>query len=141
MNQRFKRCLERKQIYRDPNAKDFVRRELDAARQDLSEAGASFQENKYKWATIQAYYSMFHAFRALLFSEGHRERSHYCLSVAIEALFVEPGRMEESLLIRFANVKALREKADYDLEFSPAGAEKSLQAAEDLARKRKGLVS
>lgn len=140
MNKRFKRCLERKQIYRDPNAKDFVQRELDAVRQDLSEARASFQENKYKWATIQAYYSMFHTFRALLFSEGYRERSHYCLSVAIEALFVEPGRMEESLLLRFANVKALREKADYDLEFSPTGAEKSLQAAEDLAKKLKELV-
>lgn len=79
---------------------------------------------------IQAYYSMFHAARALLYSEGYRARSHAaCLAVAIEALFVEKKRLPPVLLRAFRKTMALRADADYQAEFSTEGAEGRASAA------------
>jgi len=54
-------------------------KEVEAAQTDLQDAQDSLQNNKFKWATIQGYYSMFHSARALLFSKrlcaGFRFRS------------------------------------------------------------------
>jgi uncharacterized protein (UPF0332 family) len=37
---------------------------------------------------------MFHAARALVYSRGYGEKSHYCLSVALRALVIEEGRLD-----------------------------------------------
>ncbi len=140
MNKRFEHCIERRQIYRNADATGLTNKELGAARQDLEDARESFRAGRYKWATIQAYYSMFHSLRALLYNEGFRERSHYCLAVAIETLFIKTGRLEESYLKRFEDVKSLREQADYALDFSKPGAEQATSAAAEFISKVSGLL-
>ncbi|HPQ71868.1 MAG TPA: HEPN domain-containing protein [bacterium] len=140
MNQNFKNCLARGQITKDPAAKDFADKEIEAAEHDLIRAKKSWDDRDFKWATIQAYYVGFHGVRALLYSRGYRERSHYCLIQAIYALFVDEGLLEKTLLKHLEKIKALREKADYDLEFSPDGAEKSIQVAQKLLAKAKSLL-
>jgi uncharacterized protein (UPF0332 family) len=87
MNQDFKNCIDKKRLYRSYNAKGLVKKELRSATDDLEDARLSHSKKRYKWATIQAYYTMFHAARALLYSRGYRERSHYCVAVGIENLF------------------------------------------------------
>jgi uncharacterized protein (UPF0332 family) len=113
MNRAFKKCLENGKIVAFPRAKSLVKKELSAAAQDLAEAKDRLQNEKYKYATINAYYATFHAARGLLYSQGFRERSHYCLSVAIEALFVKTGRLEARFLRALNNLMSLREEADY----------------------------
>jgi len=135
MNQEFKNCLARRQIIKDNGAKKFVAKELKEAKNDLLRAQASMEQNDLKWATIQSYYAGFHAVRALLFGQGYRERSHYCLIKAIYALFVDEGLLEARLIRLLEKIKALREKADYELEYSKAGAEKALHVAEELLQK------
>ena len=49
-----------------------VLKELDAAQSDL-DARDSLGGDKFKWTTIQAYYSMFHSARALVYWKGYRE--------------------------------------------------------------------
>jgi uncharacterized protein (UPF0332 family) len=141
MNQSFKNCLARGQITEDPAAKNFVDKEIEGAEHDLARARDSWSDKDYKWTTVQAYYVGFHSIRALLFSRGYRERSHLCLIQAIHALFVDDGLLDRSLLKHLEKVKILREKADYDLEFSPLGAEKSLHVAEELLLKAKELIT
>jgi uncharacterized protein (UPF0332 family) len=60
-------------------SQDMVHKEIEAAQTDLQDAQDSLQQNKFKWATIQSYYSMFHSTRALLFEKGYREKSHFAL--------------------------------------------------------------
>lgn len=59
-----------------PEARYLVTKELKAAHGDLAEAQASYQREGYKWSTIQTYYAMFHAARALLYTRV-RERGKY----------------------------------------------------------------
>ena len=75
----FKKAIEKKRIVRFTKAKALVDKELQAAQDDLSEAEDRNKNQKYKYATIMAYYSMFHAARALIYSKGYREKSHYYL--------------------------------------------------------------
>lgn len=74
MDQDFNQCLENKKITAFPRGKELVNKELSMARSDLSDAKAGFDNQRYKWSTIQAYYAMFHAARALIYSRGYREK-------------------------------------------------------------------
>ena len=140
MNQEFEQCLENKKIIPFERGKDMVKKELSIGESDLLDAKAGFQEKRYKWSTIQAYYAMFHAARALVYSKGYREKSHYCLSVALRALFVEEGKLDAQSGRDFLNAMNLREAADYEAEFSEAGATAVIAAAEKFISKTKGLL-
>jgi len=140
VNQDFKQCLENKKILPFERGKELVKKELSIGESDLLDAKAGFQEKRYKWSTIQAYYAMFHATRALVYSKGYREKSHYCLSVALRALFVEEGKLDAQAGRDFLNAMNLREAADYEAEFSEAGAIAVIAAAEKFIVKAKGLI-
>jgi len=125
----FKRCLEKGWIVPMSDARYLVKKELTAARDDLAEAQASYQRGGYKWSTIQTYYAMFHAARALLYSRAYREKSHYCLAVAMRHLFVSQGLLDEALIDALDDARALREDADCRVEFSESSARHGLKSA------------
>jgi uncharacterized protein (UPF0332 family) len=108
VNQEFKQCLENEKIVSFPKGKELVEKELSVARSDLMDAKAGYENHRFKWSTIQAYYAMFHAARALIYFRGYREKSHYCLSVALRALFVEEGKLDAQAGRDFLNAVNLR---------------------------------
>jgi hypothetical protein len=57
----FQKAIEKKKILRFPKAKYLVKKELKVAKDDLLEANDRFVNKRYKYATITAYYSMFHS--------------------------------------------------------------------------------
>lgn len=140
MNEDFKECIKTRKIIAFPRAKSFVKKELSAAKDDLIEAMDRLENGKYKYATINSYYSTFHAARALLFSKGYRERSHYCLAVALEALFVETGMMSDRYIRIFKNNMFLRENADYSSSFSEENALTSISNAQEFLNMAKTLL-
>ena len=129
INLEFKKALEKRKILKFTKAKALVMKELEAAQDDLTEAKDRLKNGKFKYATITSYYSMFHSARALIYSKGYREKSHYYLLVALQALFVDKGIVEEGLVKDFHTAMVLREGADYHGEFSQEGAESSIESA------------
>jgi uncharacterized protein (UPF0332 family) len=83
---------------------------------------------------------MYHAARALIYSEGYRERSHYCLLVALQELFVDRGMLNPDLAESFRNSMRLRETADYRSDFSEDGALLVIERAEMLLRRAKEIL-
>ena len=132
MRAEFRACLRRKDIAPFRAAPSLAPRELDQADHDLGAAKNSQEAGEHKWATIQAYYAMFHAARALLYVRGYRERSHYCLSVALLELYVDAGKLSLSLVKDFDRAMLLRESADDKGDFSGAGALDVISSAERL---------
>jgi uncharacterized protein (UPF0332 family) len=141
VNQDFNQCLESKKIIPFARGKSLSGKEMAVAESDLADAKAGYENERYKWSTIQAYYSMFHAARALVYSRGYREKSHYCLSVALRALFVDEGKMDAQSARDFLNAMNLREAADYDSDFSKSGAKAVIASAERFIKKAKVLLS
>jgi uncharacterized protein (UPF0332 family) len=99
---------------------DLIRKEIKAAISDLEEAKDSLSRERFKWATVQGYYSMFHAARAMIYSRGFRERSHYALLIALRELF--GNQLDSEDIQNFEEAMDLREEADYGLVFSEEGA-------------------
>ncbi|MDH4272965.1 MAG: HEPN domain-containing protein [Candidatus Aminicenantes bacterium] len=133
-NREFRECLEKRKIIPFPRARKFALKELTAAGEDLAEARDRFGHRRYKYATINAYYAVFHAARALVYSKGFRERCHYCLAVALEALFVDPDLLSGRYVRMFHNTMASREEADYSGTFSKEGASLGIRDAEEFVR-------
>jgi len=140
VNRDFEQCLENKKIVPFARGQNLVRKELSVAKSDLSEAKASYENERYKWSTIQAYYAMFHTARALIYSRGYREKSHYCLAVALRALFVDEGTIDAQLVRDFLNAMNLRESADYEAEFSQSGAKAVVASVEKLMEKATAIL-
>ena len=113
------------------NTRD-IEAEMREAERDLESAKRSLGEPDYKWTIIKAYYSMFHAFKSLLFSAGYTEKSHECLIIAIEELFTDKGLLPASIIPDIRNAKIARESADYGLTYGQASAEGTVQEAEQI---------
>jgi len=129
----FQKLLEERKIVKVRTDRKLVHKEISAARSDLKDAQESARIRKFKWSTIQGYYSMFHSARALLYHKGYREKSHYALLAALRELFL--NEIERSLLQGFEHGMYLRQEADYGLKFSESGALDVIENAEKLLEK------
>jgi len=140
MSVEFQKAIEKKRILRFAQGKRQVKKELEEAESDLSEAINRFDNKKYKYATITGYYSMFHSARALIYSKGYREKSHYYLLVALNSLFVKDGLLSEEIASEFHDAMVLREDADYHGNFTEEGADSVLKAAKELLSTAKSIL-
>ncbi|WP_048152561.1 HEPN domain-containing protein [Methanolacinia paynteri] len=127
MRPRFERCLETGKIVRIGRDPALVSKEIMEAERDLKSAKDSNGRNDFKWAIIQGYYSQFHSIRALVFSEGYREKSHSCLLYAAEALLLDEGIIDREVVEAFSHAMRVREAADYSSTYGE-------EAAEDVVR-------
>lgn len=142
MSSEFRECIKRGKIQHFSRGKALASKEISAATTDFKEAAASFKRGNYKWCTIQAYYSysMFHSARALLYARNYREKSHYCLIVALRALYADEHLVDPALVDSMQRAKALREHADYYDVWSKESAESLLHAADQFATVARDLV-
>ena len=92
----FRRLLQERKLQRIQPKKDIVLREIKSAEYDIGKSKNSFEEEDYKWTIVQAYYSMFHAARALIYSKGYREKSHRACLIALKEFFLTAGRERKS---------------------------------------------
>ncbi len=108
----------------------FETRKLRKARPDLLKAVASVQVAKAKiaeaeelakagfknMALVQAYASMFHAGRALLFRDGIIEKSHYCLIAYLKEKYVKSDKIPVESITLMDSFREERNDVLYSLE-------------------------
>ena len=80
MSAEFQECLRKGRVKKFSRGRALVQKEITTAEQDLVDSRDSFKAGKFKWSTIQAYYSMFHTARALLYALNYRDASDPILS-------------------------------------------------------------
>ena len=134
----FKRFVEEGRLTRIGIARKLILKEVEGAASDLEEAEDSLSRKKFKWATVQGYYSMFHSARALIYSKGLREKSHYALLVALRELF--RNQLELEIMQDFEEAMNLREEADYGLIFSEEAATRTVTNATKFLERTKEIL-
>lgn len=140
LKQKYDECIKQKRIKLFSDGSKLVEKELRIAKQDVETAKQGLKEERWKWSTIQAYYAMFHAARALLFAKDLGERSHYCLRIALEYHYGENSRFPLELIEAFQTARMMRENADYEETFSKSGAQKLVKIAEAFIARAKRSV-
>lgn len=129
-NEYFEQCLKLNKIKPFSRGLALAPKELDLALADLKRGQATFGSGDCKWATVQAYYSMFHSARALLYRKNYREKSHACLIEAMRAMYVSEGLLAPPIIESMQEAKRLREDADYYGDYSETIAKDLLASAE-----------
>ena len=133
-------CLKQQKIRSFSRGKILAPKEINLAKADLDRGVKTFKESDFKWATIQAYYSMFHSARALLYYRNYREKSHACLIEAIRIFYAQEGKIGYWLIEAMQEAKRLREDADYYGEYTKSAALNLLKKAKEFLNKARELI-
>ncbi|MBD3271401.1 MAG: HEPN domain-containing protein [Elusimicrobia bacterium] len=136
----FQEAIRKRRILPFNDGPKVVLKELRSAEEDLHDAKDTFKQERFKWATIQSYYSMFHASRALLYNKKYREKSHIYLGFAIKTLYVDAGLLPKEYYDDFIQALSLREMADYKSKFSQQGAERNIQSADKALKLVRSII-
>jgi uncharacterized protein (UPF0332 family) len=105
---------------------------LLSAREWLSEAKKNLEAQALRSALSSAYLAVFHSARAVLFRDGVREKSHYCIGLYLQR-YVEEGSLEEDWPMLFDRIRSVRHADQYSFMARPTDEE--VQAGIDLAER------
>jgi uncharacterized protein (UPF0332 family) len=118
-------------------APDLAAKEFKEAAYDMAGAKKALADKDCKWATVKAYYAMFHSAKGILFLLGLKERAHFVIAEVLEALSKE-GKLESRHVSDFRAGIASREGADYHYTYSSESAAQLVEiAGEFVARMNK----
>ena len=136
----FERCLKERRLVKVRASDEMITKEIESAGYDLQQAEESFLKEDFKWSSIQAYYSMFHAVRALVLRKGYREKSQYCLLISLRELYVETEEIDSEFADKFEISMNLRKEADYASIYDQESTGIVLQYAAAIFEKTKTLM-
>jgi len=89
------------------------------AREWLSEARKNVVAEAYKSAISSLYLAIFHSARAVLFRDGVREKSHYCVGVYL-GKYVAESVLEEDWVLIFDRMRSVRHTDQYSFQAHPS---------------------
>lgn len=92
---------------------------ITEAKDWLSEARKNAGAEAYKSAISSSYLAVFHSARAVLFRDGVREKSHYCVGVYL-GKYVEQDELEEEWVLIFDRLRSLRHTDQYSFQMHPS---------------------
>lgn len=112
---RLEECFEEGNLQPIPASEKKARDSLRTAHENLHEAKEALKNGIIRAATNSCYVAIFHGARAVLFRDGIREKSHFCLEIYLNT-YVESGKMERKWLSFFAHMRSRRDINQYGFE-------------------------
>ena len=102
---------------------------LEQAKENLEEAETLFNINKYKSANNRAYYSIFHAIKAIIALEQIDFKKHSSVIAYFNKEYISKNIFPRELGKRVSDARFYREKSDY-VDFYIVTKEESLEQIE-----------
>ena len=96
-------CLEKGLLKKDRPDPEKTAKSINIAEAKLEKAKSLLKLKIPDMAEVNAYSAMFHAYRALLFKDGLREKSHYAIYVYLKEKYsnkIEPKFLNELNVLR-----------------------------------------
>ena len=135
-------CFERGLLRRVYASDEKARASLAQAREWVDEAKKDLEIGAVRSALSAVYMGYFHSARAVLFRDGIREKSHYCLGLYLDT-YADKGQLEEEWVALFDHIRGLRQADQYSLDARPTGqeAEAAIEGAGRFIARMEKLVS
>jgi len=115
-------CFERGLLRKVEPSRIKSEQSLLQAREWLLEAEKNLEVEAYRSALSSAYLAVFHSARAILFRDGVREKSHYCVGLYLQK-YVEEGALEEEWPMLFDRIRSVRHADQYSFQARPTDGE------------------
>ena len=96
---------------------DKARQSMKRAEKWLEEAEKSLNNELYDSCLISSYLAMFHSARAVLFRDGWREKSHYCIARYLEEMYVKKGKLEREWIDLLDRLRETRHADQYEVSY------------------------
>ena len=114
----------------------FAKYRLERAKEDLEAAKLNYEHNQYKTANNRAYYSIFHAIRAVLAIERVDFKKHKSVQAYFNKNYVKTNIFPKQIGHKIVEASKIREDSDYDDEFiaEPSKTLEQIQTAEELIK-------
>ena len=116
----------------------FANYRLERAKLDLSDAEFSYKNNRFLNANNRAYYSIFHAIRAVLALEKKDFKRHKDVLAYFNQYYIKTEIFPKMISKKISEASKVREDSDYDDEFEPSAEETKFQI--ETARELINLV-
>lgn len=108
-------CFEKGLLKKTEKNKTLALEDIQQAEFFLNESFDLININKKEVAAITLYNAAFHAARALLYLDGVKEKSHYCLQKYLEEKFGKKGILTNSELSLFDRLRGMRQEVQYNV--------------------------
>jgi uncharacterized protein (UPF0332 family) len=109
-------CFRKRLLRRISPSRGLARKSLKQAKSFLKEASDLLNLKKERMAVIALYNTFFHAARALLFKDGVKERSHFCVARYLEEYYVKKDLLDIKFLNYLETLRDLRHETQYSVE-------------------------
>jgi len=125
-------CFKKGLIRKIPASKEKALKSMAKADRWLKEVRKNLEHGLLDSCLVSSYSAMFHAARALLFRDGFREKSHYCVARYLEEKYVGRGRLPKLVVDLLERLRNLRHMDLYQLDFfvTKEEAEEAIKSAE-----------
>ena len=143
-------CFARKLLTNTGPSTGLARKSLKQAEIFLVDAVDLINMGKSRMATIALYNAFFHTARTLLFRDGIKERSHFCIARYVEEKYVRKGLLKADFLGYLDALRDARHETQYSLEVLTMEIDmgtaveicrKFMKAVEGLIDKKYGFLS
>lgn len=117
-------------------SRELVNHRIEQSKRELEDAKLLYHNKSYLSANNRAYYSIFHAIRAILALEPIDFKKHKDVLAYFNKNYVNTEIFPRSIGKRIVQANRIREDSDYDDEFvaKPEATEAQIQTAEDLLK-------
>ncbi|MBT0734247.1 HEPN domain-containing protein [Methanoculleus bourgensis] len=115
-------CFRGRMLRRVTPSAEKANESLSLAQSYLDEARQIAGIGARRMSLTGAYMAWFHAARAVLFRDGIREKSHYCIELYLNH-YAQSGDLEEEWVLMFGRLRTQRHESQYSFGPAPTDAE------------------
>ncbi|MBI5061833.1 MAG: HEPN domain-containing protein [Candidatus Aenigmarchaeota archaeon] len=138
----FEDCIREGLLGRVPPSNERADASIKTAKKWLSEAEKGIGSGTFNSSVISSYLSMFHSSRAILFLDGFREKSHFCIARYLEEKYVKKSLLESKWIKLLDYYREMRHNNQYNTEFfsSKEDAENIFKNAKEFVNRMEALL-
>ena len=106
---------------------EYARYRLEKAKEEYEAAVVLYDTGHYRAANNRAYYSIFHAMRAVLAFDGYDSKKHSGIISEFRRTYIKSGAFSEALSDIIGSASEIRNASDYDDMFIASKSETKVQ--------------
>ncbi|WP_456473743.1 HEPN domain-containing protein [Candidatus Pyrohabitans sp.] len=110
------RCFKEGLLKKTSPSKGMAKKSINQAKSFLSDSSKLTDLSMPRMEVIALYNAFFHTARALLFKDGVKERSHYCVARYVESEYVLKNKLGEKFISAFDSLRDMRHVSQYALD-------------------------